>query len=152
MRRNNLRTLRNILRHTKADRVLLVYIVFVFAAALLIWIFEPTITTYRGALWYCYAVISTAGFGDVVVTTLIPKILSVIITAYSLLVIAIVTGVVVNYYNQVIAIKDKETMIAFLDQVERLPELSKEELKTLSDQVKQFRKTGKIKKEPESGG
>ena len=78
--------------------------------------------------------------------------LSVIITAYSLLVIAIVTGVVVNYYNQVIAIKDKETMIAFLDQVERLPELSKEELKTLSDQVKQFRKTGKIKKEPESGG
>lgn len=144
MRGNNLRTLRNILRHTKADSILVSYTAFVFVAALLIMIFEPSITTYRGALWYCYAVISTAGFGDVVVTAFIPKAVSVILTLYSLLVIAIVTGVVVNYYNQVIQIRDKETMFHFLNQVERLPELSHEELVTLSRRVKIFRKTGKL--------
>ena len=137
----------NILRHTGADRVLLSFTGFVFVDAALIWLFEPTIKTYGGALWYCYAVISTAGFGDVVVTSLIAKILSVVLTIYALLALAILTGVVVNFYNQVIEIRDKETIRSFMDQMERLPELSQEELETLSGQVKRFRKTGNWKRE-----
>ena len=143
MRINRFKLLGNILRHTKADRVLLSFVCFVFADAALIWLFEPTIRTYGGALWYCYAVISTAGFGDVVVTSVIAKILSVVLTCYAVLVLAIVTGVVVNYYNQVTEIRDKETLRSFLSQLERLPELSQEELKELSEQVKSFKKTGK---------
>lgn len=143
MNRHRLRTLGNILRHTGADKVLTSYLLFVLVDAALIWMFEPSIKTYRGALWYCYAVISTAGFGDIVVTTLIPKILSVLLTAYSLLVIAIVTGVIVNYYTMMIEIKNKETIAGMLDQLERLPEMSKEELKDLSDRIAHFRKTGK---------
>ena len=131
MRINRFKLLGNILRHTKADRVLLSFVCFVFADAALIWLFEPTIRTYGGALWYCYAVISTAGFGDVVVTSVIAKILSVVLTCYAVLVLAIVTGVVVNYYNQVTEIRDKETLRSFLSQLERLPELSQEELKEL---------------------
>ena len=143
MRVNRLKLLGNILRHTGADRVLLSFTGFVFVDAALIWLFEPTIKTYGGALWYCYAVISTAGFGDVVVTSLIAKILSVVLTIYALLALAILTGVVVNFYNQVIEIRDKETIRSFMDQMERLPELSQEELKELSEQVKSFKKTGK---------
>lgn len=151
MRKNHLRILGNILRHTHADKVLLLYTVFVLIDAALIWIFEPTIKTYRAALWYCYAVISTAGFGDVVVTTAIPRFLSVVLTVYSALVIAIVTGVVVNYYTQVIEIRDRETLKAFLDRLERLPELSQEELRQLSDQVIRFRNSGKAADEEEAG-
>lgn len=147
MRVNRLKLLGNILRHTGADRVLLSFTGFVFVDAALIWLFEPTIKTYGGALWYCYAVISTAGFGDVVVTSLIAKILSVVLTIYALLALAILTGVVVNFYNQVIEIRDKETIRSFMDQMERLPELSQEELETLSGQVKRFRKTGNWKRE-----
>lgn len=147
MRVNRLKLLGNILRHTGADRVLLSFTGFVFVDAALIWLFEPTIKTYGGALWYCYAVISTAGFGDVVVTSLIAKILSVVLTIYALLALAILTGVVVNFYNQVIEIRDKETIRSFMDQMERLPELSQEELETLSGQVKRFRKTGDWKRE-----
>ena len=142
MKPHTLRILRNILHNTAADKVLASYLVFVFVAAALIWLFEPTITTYGGALWYCYAVISTAGFGDVVVTTFIPMLLSVVLTAYSLLVIAIVTGVVVNFYTQMIELKNKETLSAFMDRLERLPELSAEELKDMSERVAHFRKTG----------
>ena len=147
MRVNRLKLLGNILRHTGADRVLLSFTGFVFVDAALIWLFEPTIKTYGGALWYCYAVISTAGFGDVVVTSLIAKILSVVLTIYALLALAILTGVVVNFYNQVIEIRDKETIRSFMDQMERLPELAQEELETLSGQVKRFRKTGDWKRE-----
>lgn len=146
-KRNPLRTIWNIMKHTHTDKVLLTYLVFVFVDAALIWAFEPTLKTYREALWYCYAVISTAGFGDVVVTTFIPKLLSVLLTAYSLLVIAIITGVIANYYMQVLQARDKETLVHFMDRVEQLPELSKEELAELAEKVKTFRDKGIIEKE-----
>lgn len=128
-----------ILKVTGASQILDSYLVFVFMDAALIWIFEPTIKTYMDSLWYCYAVISTAGFGDVVVTAFIPKVLSVLLTIYSLVALAIFTGVVVNFFNQTIDMRNKETLTAFLDELESLPEMNEEELKDLSERVKHFR-------------
>ena len=82
--------------------------------------------------------VSTAGFGDIVVTTLIAKTASVLLTIYSLIVIALVTGVIVNYYNQLIQIQQKETLAAFVDKLQRLPELSQEELTIMSERAKLF--------------
>ncbi len=140
-----IRILISILRRTHADQLLISYMVFVLADAALIRITEPSIGTYADALWYCYAVVSTAGFGDIVVTGLIPKILSVILTVYSVLVIAIVTGVVVNYFTEIGQREEEDTLAAFMDKLEQLPDLSQDELKTLSGRVTEFRKkNGKI--------
>lgn len=133
-----LRVLRNILVRTKTDKILLVYLAFVLICALLIVMVDPAITSYSDALWYCYAVISTAGFGDIVATTVISKLLSLLVTVYSVIVIAIVTGVVVNFYTQIIELQRKETLTAFMDKLEHLETMSKEELKEISAQVKQF--------------
>ncbi len=138
--------IKNIMKNTHTDRIVLGYLLFVFVSALLIMITEPKIDNYGDALWYCYAVISTAGFGDVVVTGVLPKIISVLFTIYSLFIIAIVTGVVVNYYNQLISVRNKETLNAFMDRLEHLPELSDEELAELSERVALFRETGEMKK------
>ena len=108
--------------------------------ALGIWIFEPHINTYIDALWYCYAVISTAGFGDIVVTAFLPKLISLIVTVYSAIVIALITGVVVNYYTEIINRRREDTLEAFMDKLERLPELSQEELTEMSEQVKRSRR------------
>ena len=112
--------------------------IFVLLSALIIFLVDPAITRYGDALWYCYAVISTAGFGDVVATTMLSKILSVLVTAYSTIVIAIVTGVVVNFYTQIIELQRKETLTAFMDKLEHLETMSKEELREISSQVKKF--------------
>ena len=100
---------------------------------------EPDIHRYGDALWYCYAVISTAGFGDIVTVTLIGKICSVLLTIYTIFVVAIVTGVVVNFYTQLVEMQQKETLAMFMDKLERLPELSKEELEHISQKVRKFR-------------
>ena len=133
-----LRVLRNILVRTKTDKILIAYVVFVLLSALLIVLFDPAITSYADALWYCYAVISTAGFGDVVATTFVSKILSLLVTMYSTIVIAIVTGVVVNFHTQIIEMQQKETITAFMDKLEHLENMSKEELKEISAKVKKF--------------
>ncbi len=135
----NLKTLYRILKQTGALSIFIYYMIFVFVSALLILLVEPEITSYADALWYCYAVISTAGFGDIVVHTFLAKIISVIVTVYSLIVIAILTGIIVNFYNEILELRRKETLSAFLDRLERLPELSHEELVELSERVHWFR-------------
>lgn len=102
-------------------------------------IFDPGINSFGDALWYLYAVISTAGFGDIVASGLISRIISVLVTVYSVIVIAVITGVIVNYYTQIVEAKNKETLSRFLDRLEQLPELDREELEELSEKVKRFR-------------
>lgn len=134
-----LRVLKKILIRTHADKILVGFLIFLLADALVILLCEPGIDRYVDALWYCYSVVSTAGFGDIVVVTLAGKIASVLLTIYAILVIAIVTGVVVNYYTQVIQLQQEETLAAFVNKLEHLPELSKEELEEMSRNVSKFR-------------
>lgn len=128
-----------ILKRTRADRILSSFVLFLLAAAAVIQLVEPDINRYGEALWYCYAVISTAGFGDVVAVTFLGKVCSVLLTIYSIFVVAIVTGVVVNFYSQMVEMQSRETLTMFMDKLERLPELSKEELETLSQKIKKLR-------------
>ena len=128
-----------ILKRTKATQILLGFVLFLFATAAVIQIAEPNINHYGDALWYCYAVISTAGFGDFVAVTFIGKICSLLLTIYAVFVIAIVTGVVVNFYTQMVEMQRKETLTMFMDKLERLPDLSKEELESISKKVQEFR-------------
>ena len=134
-----LNVLAGILKRTRADKILVGFIVFLFAVAAVIELAEPDINRYGDALWYCYAVISTAGFGDVVAVTFIGKICSALLTVYAIFVTAIVTGVVVNFYTQMVEMQRKETIAMFMDQLERLPELSREELESISQKVRKLR-------------
>ena len=79
-----LRILWGILKRTRADHILLGFVLFLLADAAVIRLVEPDIHRYGDALWYCYAVISTAGFGDIVTVTLIGKICSVLLTIYTI--------------------------------------------------------------------
>ena len=74
-----------------------------------------------------------------VAVTFIGKMSSVLLTIYSLFVVAIATGVVVNFYTQMVELLRKETLDMNMDQLERLPELSREELENISRKVRQFR-------------
>lgn len=134
-----LRILWGILKRTRANHILSGFVLFLLADAAVIRLVEPDIHRYGDALWYCYAVISTAGFGDIVTVTLIGKICSILLTIYTIFVVAIVTGVVVNFYTQLVEIHQKETLAMFMDKLEQLPELSKEELEHISQKVRKFR-------------
>ena len=137
-----IKVLGSVLKRTRADKIIIGFIVFIFAIAAVIQLVEPDINRYGDALWYCYAVISTAGFGDVVAVTFIGKMCydsSLLGIGISLFVVAIATGVVVNFYTQMVELQRKETLAMFMDQLERLPELSREELENISRKVRQFR-------------
>ncbi len=61
---------------------------------------EKQITSYTDALWYCFAIITTIGFGDITAETGIGRTLSVILGAYGIIVVALITSIIVNFYNE----------------------------------------------------
>lgn len=112
------------------------FVAFMLLTALVIWTCEPEINTYREALWYCFTVVSTIGFGDVVVHTAVSRGLSVVLSLYAVVTLAIFTGVIVNYYTQLVELRQQESLAVIMDKLERLPELSRQELEQLSDQIR----------------
>jgi uncharacterized membrane protein (DUF106 family) len=70
------------------------------AFSLILMSLEPEMTTFGDALWYCFAVVTTIGFGDIKAVTLIGRLLSVILGMYGIIVVAVITSIIVNFYNE----------------------------------------------------
>ncbi len=132
------RLLWSIVRRTHTDKLLCVFLVNLFAVALLITMAEPQITHYGDGLWYTFVACTTIGFGDFAAVTLIGRILTVYMAVNEILLVAIIPGVVVSYYLEVIHRREKESLTVFLDKLEHLPELSSEELREISERVKKL--------------
>lgn len=118
--------------------ILMSFLIFIFIDAFVILMAEPGISSYGDALWYCYVVMATVGFGDLVAVTFVGRAASVLITVYALFVFAMATGVVVNFHAQLIELQQKDTIVAFADKIQHLPEMSKEELTQISENVKKY--------------
>ena len=133
-----LKVLKAVLVRTKASELIGGFVLFFLADAFVIMLVEPEIHTYGKALWYCYSVFSTAGFGDVVAQTLVGRILSVVLTIVTLLIVGLVTGVIVAFYNDLVSMKYKASKAELLEDLEHLEDLSKEELRELSDKIRRI--------------
>ena len=55
---------------------------------------------YTNALWYCFAVVTTIGFGDMTAVSTIGRVLSVILGVYGIVVVALITSIIVNFYGE----------------------------------------------------
>lgn len=137
-----IQVLKRVLRDTGANRIWAAFVIEFFVSAAIIWLCEPDFHRYGDALWYLYAVVTTIGFGDFVAQHLVSRILSVLMSISAAVVIAIITGVIVNYFNHISSIRNEETLAAFMDKLEHLPELPPEELEQLSMKVRDFRNKG----------
>ena len=139
MRFRKLKLLRNVLKKTHTYKIVIAFLAVFFLIALVIWLNDPAITTYRQSVYYCFMIASSVGNGDVIVSTTLARILTMILSIYSVFALAIITGVVVSYYNAYTQMQFKESVETFMEQLEQLPELSKEELAEISDKIKKFR-------------
>lgn len=133
---NRIKLAYNILRKMNVDKIILSFIVFLIISSFVLVRIEPEINNIWDGMWYCFISFTTIGFGDIVAVTAIGKIITVIVALYGVILVALITGVLVNYYQEINRIKMKESTEVFMDKLERLPELSKEELKEISDKVK----------------
>lgn len=138
-----LRLLNKVLKSTGVNKVILTFVLFYFFCSLIFVFTEPTIKTYAEALWYGFSVLSTAGFGDFVATNVISRTVSMILGVFGIFVTALIPGVVVNFYSEILKARSEDRFSSLFDKLEVLPELSKEELQDISDKVKKIRGSSK---------
>ena len=139
MRFRKLRLLKGVLRKTHTYKIVIAFLVVFFLIALIIWLNDPAIHTYRQSVYYCFMIASSVGNGDVIVSTTLARILTMVLSIYSLFAIAIVTGVVVSYYNAYTQMQFRDSIENFTEKLEQLPDLSEDELRDIADAVKKFR-------------
>ncbi len=137
------RMLINAFKTAGADKIISGYLLWFFIAALPIWIWEPHINSYGDSLWFCFASATSIGYGDYAAVTVIGRIITVILSIYSVAVIAIFTAVVTSFFTDLARSRKEESTRKFMDELEHLPELSKKELEDLSRRVKEFNKKRK---------
>ena len=92
--------LKTIIRETYASEILLGLLLLIFAFAYVFKFIEPGIPTFPDGLWYCFAIVTTIGFGDISAVTLVGRILSVILGIYGIIVVAMITSIIVNFYGE----------------------------------------------------
>lgn len=109
------------------------------AATVLVDAFEPTVGDIGNAAWLMFQVVTTIGLGDFTCTSFIGRICAVVLSVYSVFFLALITGAVVSFCQESMRARRNESIAQFLDQLERLPELSHEELEELSAKVRRFK-------------
>ena len=93
-------TLKKIVRKTYAAEILFGIVLLIVAFSLVFPHLEEGITTFNDALWYCFAIVTTIGFGDFSAVTPMGRILSVILGLYGIIVVALITSIIVNFYGE----------------------------------------------------
>ena len=82
---------------------------------------------------------TTVGFGDLVAVTKFGKFLSIMLSIYSIGMIAIITSTVVTYHQVKLKTREDSALTLFMDKLEHLPELDKAELEELSNKIKHLK-------------
>lgn len=102
-----LKGLLKIIRKTYVLEILYGLALLIISFSFYFMVMEDSISTFGDGLWYSFSVVTTIGFGDYIVKSTISRILTVILGIYGIIVVASITSVIVNFYNEV-KTKDKD--------------------------------------------
>ncbi len=136
----NIRLFWSIVKRCHFEKFLFGFLISFFVVAMIIQAVEPGIHNYGDALWYTFVATTTIGFGDVTVVTFPARILTVYIVVYEILLVALLSGVIISHYLEVIHRREQYTATVLLDKLEHLTELSPEELQQLETRARDVAK------------
>jgi voltage-gated potassium channel len=141
---HNVRMLWLIIKKCHFEKFFIGFLISFFIGAAIIRACEPGISTYGEAMWYTFVACTTIGFGDFAAVTPTGRILTVYLTVYEILLVALLSGVIVSHYLEVIHRYEQITATVFLDKMQHLTELDKDELKEMEKKAKEIAERGSI--------
>ena len=92
--------LKEIIRKTYAAEIIGGLLVMMVAFSNVLAFTDDAFHSFWDALWYCFAIVTTIGFGDLTPTTATGRFLSVILGIYGIVVVALITSIIVNFYGE----------------------------------------------------
>ena len=92
--------LKEIIRKTYAAEIIVGLLLMIVTFSYVLKYSDDAFTTFWDGLWYCFAVVTTIGFGDLAATSAISRIITVILGIYGIIVVALITSIIVNFYGE----------------------------------------------------
>ena len=99
-----------IIQRTYAFEILYGLFVLIISFAYLLYKIEPAIASFGDGLWYSFAIVTTIGFGDIAAATPVGRLLSVLLGVYGLIVVAVLTSIIINFYNETLKKDDDKEL------------------------------------------
>ena len=93
--------LQSIVRRTYAAEILFGLLMLILSSSWVLMYMEEGIANYKDALWYCFALVTTIGFGDITAVTDLGRTMSVVLGIYGIIVVALITSIIVNFYGEI---------------------------------------------------
>ena len=119
-----------IIKKSLVNEILLSLVILIILCSVYFTVVEPNITSYVDSLWYSFSVITTIGFGDVYVVTTFGRILSVILGISGIVVVALFTSFIVNFYNEMNKRREEKNMEKLVKkEVEEIEKIEEEKEK-----------------------
>ena len=135
-----LRTLLDVLRQAGFGSITAMFLGAFLLCSVAVWLSDPGALTLGDGLWFSFETATTIGFGDIAAATPVARVITVVLSVISIFYVAMLTGIAVGYTTTLIKLRQKETMTRFIDDLEHLDELDRDELVALSDRVRDFRR------------
>ena len=137
----NIRTLVEICKHAGLGPFTAVFTALFVLCSVVVWLADPSKNTLGDGLWFCFQVVSTIGFGDVEASAAAARVVSVILSIVSIFYLAILTGIVVSYVNEMLKLKRGDELAKFSDNLSRIDSMTPEELAEFAANVRAYRHT-----------
>ena len=134
-----LRMIGKIIRQAGLGHITVVFFVLFFLCALGIKLTSPEVGTLGDSLWLCFQSMTTIGFGDLPTYRPACRAILVFLSLVSVFYLAVVTGVVVAYCNQLFQDQADRSIAKVQAQLEHLDQLSPEELRELSARIRSWK-------------
>ena len=116
----------NIIRKSLVYEIILSLCILIILCSIYFTIVEPLMTSYVDSLWYSFCLITTIGLGDLSVSTTFGRILSVLLGVSGIVVVALFTSVIVNFYNEMNKKREEKEMNKILSKVEEIEKIEEE--------------------------
>ena len=129
-----------IIKRCHFDKFLYIFIISFFACSLIVQLAEPGIKNYGDAMWYLFVSCTTIGFGDMITNSILGRLMTVYLTIYEIVLVALLSGVVISHYIEVIHRREQMTATMFMDKLEHLTELDQDELLEIQEKAKEIGK------------
>lgn len=127
-----LNVVQNIIKKSMFNEIIMGLLILIVLCSIYFTIVEPNITSFVDSLWYSFAVITTIGFGDVYVTTTFGRILSVFLGISGIVVVALFTSFIVNFYNEMNRKREEKTIQRLIHEAKELEKAEEEKKDNLS--------------------
>ena len=115
-----------IIKKSMVNEIILALLILIVLCSIYFTVVEPRLISYVDALWYSFAVVTTIGFGDVSVVTTFGRILSVILGISGIVVVALFTSFIVNFYNEMNKKREERMIQKLLKETKEIENIEEE--------------------------